>query len=86
LPPLVLSLLFPFGFVIVIGYAGAAATVWTCIIPALLVRKARMLETGDKGFRAPGGQVMIYLVMGFGVLTAVFHIMSMLGFLPSYVG
>lgn len=86
LPPLVLSLLFPFGFVIVIGYAGAAATVWTCIIPALLVRKARMLETGDKGFRAPGGQVMIYLVMGFGVLTAVFHIMSMLGFLPTYVG
>ena len=28
LPPLVLSVLFPFGFVIAIGYAGAAATVW----------------------------------------------------------
>lgn len=86
LPPLVLSLLFPFGFVIVIGYAGAAATVWTCIIPALLVRKARTLESGNKGFKAPGGQPMIYLVMGFGILTAAFHIMAMLGFLPSYTG
>ncbi|MEI6897767.1 MAG: aromatic amino acid transporter [Psychromonas sp.] len=86
LPPLVLSLLFPFGFVIVIGYAGAAAAVWTCIVPALLVRKARLLDNADKGFKAPGGQVMIYLVMGFGVLTAVFHIMSMLSILPSYTG
>jgi tryptophan-specific transport protein len=86
LPPLILSLLFPFGFVIVIGYAGAAATVWTCIIPALLVRKARMLDKSNKGFKAPGGEVMIYIVMGFGVLTAVFHIMSMLGILPSFTG
>lgn len=86
LPPLILSLLFPFGFVIVIGYAGAAATVWTCMVPALLVRKARMLDKGDEGFKAPGGQVMIYIVMGFGVLTAVFHIMSMLGLLPSFTG
>lgn len=86
LPPLVLSLLFPFGFVIVIGYAGAAATVWTCIIPALLVRKARMLDNSDKGFKAPGGKVMIYCVMGFGVLTAAFHMMSMIGLLPTFTG
>ena len=39
LPPLLLSLLFPFGFVVAIGYAGAAATVWACIIPALLAKK-----------------------------------------------
>jgi len=86
LPPLILSLLFPFGFVIVIGYAGAAATVWTCIIPALLVRKSRMLENAHEGFKAPGGQVMIFLVIGFGVLTAAFHFMSMLGILPAFTG
>ncbi|WP_051143783.1 aromatic amino acid transporter [Psychromonas hadalis] len=86
IPPLILSLLFPFGFVIVIGYAGAAATVWTCIVPALLVRKARMLDKGNEGFKAPGGHVMIYIVMGFGVLTAVFHILSMLGVLPTFTG
>ncbi len=86
IPPLIMSLLFPFGFVIAIGYAGAAATVWACIIPALLARKSRQLETGNEGFKAPGGTPMIVLVVGFGVLTAVFHFMSMMGVLPAFTG
>ncbi|MCW8344703.1 aromatic amino acid transporter [Vibrio sp. ZSDZ65] len=86
LPPLIFSLLFPFGFVIAIGYAGAAATVWACIIPAMLAKKTRDGEKGSEGFRAPGGTVMIYLVIGFGVLTAVFHFLSMLGMLPMFTG
>ena len=57
LPPLLLSLLFPFGFLMAIGYTGAVATLWTCIIPALLAWKVRAGK-GD-GFRAPGGMPMI---------------------------
>ncbi|WP_353498683.1 aromatic amino acid transporter [Vibrio chaetopteri] len=86
LPPLVLSLLFPFGFVIAIGYAGAAATVWACIIPALLARKTRLVHAGAGGFTAPGGNAMISVVIGFGVLTAIFHVLSMLGMLPNFTG
>lgn len=41
LPPLLLSLQFPFGFVIAIGYAGLAATIWAAIVPALLARACR---------------------------------------------
>ncbi|UYI48989.1 aromatic amino acid transporter [Vibrio natriegens] len=85
-PPLVLSVLFPFGFVIAIGYAGAAATVWTCIIPALLVRKARKTSGIKDGFRAPGGQPMLMGVILFGVVTAAFHFMNMMGILPTYSG
>ncbi|PQJ71014.1 transposase [Vibrio jasicida] len=84
LPPLILSLLFPFGFVIAIGYAGAAATVWTCFIPALLVYKTRSLKDGEKGFKAPGGNAMIALVILFGIFTAIFHFMSMMKLLPSF--
>lgn len=84
IPPLILSLLFPFGFVIAIGYAGAAATVWACIIPALLVRKARSQRKAESGFKAPGKEGMVYAVIGFGVLTAVMHFMAMLGLLPTY--
>lgn len=84
LPPLVLSLLFPFGFVIAIGYAGAAATVWACLIPALLARKSRRLEGSHEGFVAPGGNTMIGVLILFGVLTAVFHFMSMLNLLPVF--
>ena len=86
LPPLLLSLLFPFGFVVAIGYAGAAATVWACIIPALLAKKSRELAPQGGGFKAPGGQPMVVAVIVFGVLTAVFHQMAMAGMLPIYTG
>lgn len=86
MPPLVLSLLFPFGFVIAIGYAGAAATVWACIIPALLARKSRKMAMKPNGFRAPGGSAMIFVVIVFGVLTAVFHFLSMFNILPVFSG
>ncbi|WP_421292842.1 aromatic amino acid transporter [Aeromonas taiwanensis] len=86
LPPLAFSLLFPFGFVVAIGYAGAAATVWACIIPALLAKKSRELAPEEAGFRAPGGQPMILAVIVFGVLTAIFHLMAMANLLPVYTG
>ena len=86
LPPLLLSLLFPFGFVVAIGYAGAAATVWACIIPALLAKKSRELAPRGGGFKAPGGQPMVVAVIVFGVLTAAFHLMAMAGMLPIYTG
>jgi aromatic amino acid transport protein len=81
-PPLLMSLLFPFGFVIAIGYAGAAATVWACLIPAFLARKSRLKEGGKEGFIAPGGNIMIGVLIIFGVLTATFHFMSMFNLLP----
>ena len=88
LPPLVLSLLFPFGFLVAIGYAGAVATLWTCIIPPLLAWKVRAArrEEGGEGFRAPGGLFMIVLVILFGVLTAAFHLLNMVELLPAYKG
>ncbi|WP_323993009.1 aromatic amino acid transporter [Aeromonas dhakensis] len=88
LPPLLLSLLFPFGFLMAIGYAGAVATLWTCIIPALLAWKVRAgkQEGKDEGFRAPGGMPMIVGVFLFGVLTAAFHLLNMAGLLPVYTG
>lgn len=78
-PPLALSLLAPFGFVLAIGYAGAAAAVWACIIPALLAWKSRTLEGGRAGFMAPGGQALILLVLVFGVVTVVFHFLGLAG-------
>ncbi|WP_105902428.1 aromatic amino acid transporter [Vibrio gangliei] len=86
MPPLVLSLLFPFGFILAIGYAGAAATVWTCIIPALLALKSRQRKDGDKGFMVAGGNAVPYLILLFGVATALFHFLTMLDILPVFKG
>lgn len=86
LPVLVLSLLFPFGFVLAISYAGAAAAVWTCIIPALLVLRSRRIKTNNLEFRAPGGSIMAYIVIFFGILAATFHFLSMSNILPAFQG
>ncbi|WP_153446359.1 aromatic amino acid transporter [Vibrio algicola] len=86
MPPLVLSLLFPFGFILAIGYAGAAATVWTCIIPALLVLKARKRKDSAQGFVVGGGNIVPYFILLFGLATAVFHILTMLDMLPVFKG
>ncbi len=89
LPPLVLSLLFPFGFLLAIGYAGAAATIWTCIIPALLVLRTRArAERGEvtPHFVTPGGKLMAWLLILFGLATALFHFLSMANLLPVYLG
>jgi len=86
LPVLILSLLFPFGFVTAISYAGAAAAVWTCIIPGLLVLKSRTIKGNDVEFKAPGGSMMAYMVIIFGILAAIFHFLSMLNILPIFQG
>lgn len=86
LPPLLGSLLVPFGFVFAISYAGAVATIWTCIIPGLLVLKSRRLHAGnDTGFKCPGGNPLAWLVIVFGALAAIFHLLNMAGVLPVYL-
>ncbi len=83
LPPLVLSVLFPTGFLIAIGYAGAVATIWTCIIPAILVKKARKKYGSEN---AIGGDVAVVLLIFFGICTALFHFLAMFKLLPAFVG
>ncbi|MGF1732939.1 aromatic amino acid transporter [Photobacterium kasasachensis] len=86
IPPLVLSLVAPFGFVTAIGLAGAAATIWTCIIPATLAKTLRQKVPVQEGFVVPGGNVTIYAVIAFGVLTAAFHLLAMANLLPVFKG
>ena len=75
LPPLIFSLLSPLGFLKAIGYAGAIATLWTCIIPAWLAYKTKK-----------GNQAVVFLVFIFGVCTAIFHLLAMADRLPMFKG
>ena len=73
LPPLFFSLLSPLGFLKAIGYAGAVATLWTCMTPALLAYKTRR-----------GNRFLIAIVFFFGVCTALFHFLAMWNVLPVF--
>ncbi len=85
LPPLIFSLLSPLGFVQAIGYAGAIATIWTCIIPALLVKKARD-KYGKEDFHIKGGNGLLIILVVFGITVAVIHFLDMFSVLPTFTG
>ncbi len=74
-PPLLFSLLSPLGFLNAIGYAGAAAALWTCIMPAVLAYKTKK-----------GNLAVISIVFLFGIFTIIFHFMTMAKMLPVYQG
>ncbi|OOF53614.1 tryptophan permease [Rodentibacter genomosp. 2] len=85
LPPLLLSLQFPYGFVIAIGYAGLAATIWAAIVPALLVKASRK-KFPHTTYKVYGGNLMIGFIILFGVLNIVAQVGANLGWFASFNG
>lgn len=85
LPPLLLSLAFPFGFVLAIGYAGLAATIWAVIVPALLAKASRR-KFAQTNYLVYGGNFMIYFVILFGLLNIAAQLAMQFGYLPEFRG
>ena len=85
LPPLLLSLAFPFGFVLAIGYAGLAATIWAVIVPALLAKASRR-KFAQSNYLVYGGNFMIYFVILFGLLNIAAQLAMQFGYLPEFIG
>lgn len=83
-PPTLMGILFPNGFLIAIGFAALAACIWAVIVPALMAHKTRKMFPDDKGFRVPGGNALIVLVIVFGLVTGVCHLLAMAQLLPVY--
>lgn len=92
IPPLIFSLLFPFGFLVAIGYAAFAAATWACIIPALLVGKLRAQaqiskdEQLEPAFKVMGGSLVLWLCFLFGVSIMAIHVLNVSGQLPIFSG
>lgn len=84
-PPLVLSLLFPYGFVLAIGYAGLAATVWAAIVPALLAKASRK-KFGSNNYRTFGGNFMIYFIILFALLNIIAQLGLQFGWFAEFKG
>ena len=85
LPPLILSLEYPYGFVVAIGYAGLAATIWAAIVPALLAKACRA-KFPERQYTVFGGNAMVYFVIFFGLLNIVAQLAAQFGWLPEFKG
>ena len=83
--PLVAAMIWPNGFLLAIGYAGLAATLWAVITPALLAYKARQ-RFPTASWQVKGGIAPIILVLLFGALNALVSFLSYWDILPVYAG
>ncbi|SFN80848.1 tryptophan permease [Xenorhabdus japonica] len=83
IPPTVLAMVFPNGFLYAIGFAGLAATIWAVIVPALMARASRK-RYPTSSYQAPGGNFLIIFVILFGLINALAHILSLFNILPVY--
>ena len=83
LPPSVCGLIWPNGFLYAIGWAGLAATIWSVIVPALMLNAIRQ-QREPQGYVTPGGAFTVPLLLIFGALTAVCHILFVFNVLPMY--
>lgn len=86
LPPLICCLIFPTGFVTAIGYVGLAATVWTALIPAMMLYKARQKFGGSQQYTVSGGTGLMIWVFLFGVINIAAQILSQLEIVPVFKG
>jgi tryptophan-specific transport protein len=83
LPPLLACLLFPTGFVKVMGYVGLMAAIWAAFIPALLVRASRKRYV-QAAYQVPGGAWLIGFVVVFAVTVFCVQLLLLLDWLPVF--
>lgn len=84
LPPTVLYLLFPNGFIYGIGGAGLCATIWAVIIPAVLALKSRQ-KFPNQMFIVWGGRIIPAVVIIFGIVVIFCWFGNVLNILPKLV-
>lgn len=82
-PPMICGLIWPDGFLPAIGWAGFAASIWSVIVPALMLMAGRRMFAPE-GYIAPGGQLLPRLLILYGILAAVCHCLFVFDLLPMY--
>lgn len=88
LPPLFASLVIPFGFLAALNVAASAAAFWACIIPALLVIKARSKRKTqgqiETRYKVPGGNLTLSGILIFGSVVIFIHVSSFTTLIPQF--
>lgn len=82
-PPMICGLIWPDGFLPAIGWAGLAAAIWSVIVPAMLLR-AKRKTYAPRPYTAPGGNMLVPILLCYGILVGVCHILFVFELLPMY--
>ena len=82
-PPMIGGIIWPDGFLPAIGWAGLAASIWSVIVPALLLRASRRKFQASL-YRVPGGSTTVPLLLVYGIIVAVCHTLYVFNLLPVF--
>ena len=82
-PPMIGGITWPDGFLPAIGWAGLAASIWSVIVPALLLRASRRKFQASL-YRVPGGSTTVPLLLVYGIIVAVCHTLYVFNLLPVF--
>ena len=81
-PPTVLGIMLPNGFITAIGYAGLVVTITFILFPVLMAMKGR--REGAEGYRVPGGNLRLGLILVFGIVSVALASLDIFGLLPAF--
>jgi tryptophan-specific transport protein len=85
LPPSLLAIAYPDGFLSAISYAGLIATFFLIILPCWMAINSRQKLTHEQGqYRVSGGLLRLYAILFFGCFVAGCQFLNMFGLLPQF--
>nr|BET44580.1 MAG: tryptophan permease [Candidatus Aschnera chinzeii] len=83
-PPMILNVLIPNKYLInIMEITGIYASICTIIIPALLLQASRKKYPNNKQI-LPGGKILIYFILSYGILIIILQILALWNMLPIY--
>ncbi len=86
IPPLLIALFYPNGFVQLLSYASIFAAYILIILPAIMAYRLRKMSTLSSPYRVSGGTPMILLVAFIGIGFIIVECLRILGYLPVWTG
>ncbi|WP_422465832.1 amino acid permease [Endozoicomonas sp. ALC013] len=78
IPPVIIAIMFPDGFVAALGYAAVALAILAILLPTAMVYVLRKQPAYENPFRAPGGTVLMSTCFVFGCIIIVSQFISRL--------
>lgn len=86
--PLTLSLAFPYGFLVAIGFAGLAGAIWAGVYPSLMALVSRKTiqekEENKNDYVTLGGEFTPWLVLAYSFLLILVMLLSLFDLLPKF--
>ena len=81
-PPALLGIFLPDGFITAIGFAGLVLVVFCILSPVIMAWVGR--KQGAEGYRVSGGTPRMVLILIFGIAAMIFAGLEVFGLLPAF--